>query len=158
MKPIHIAIVEDDADDRFFIKLAFEGITSDLRLTAFPSGVEFLDYLQKGRDLPEIILTDIRMPVVNGFDVIQYVKQDGKTQNIPVMVLSTSSSEEDVERAKKLGASGYFIKPTSLEAYHQITAKVIEAANSRFLAFYSRFVNLRDSIHNAFFQHGWTLG
>lgn len=126
MKPYHIALVEDDADDREFISLALQQTYPNMELDSFKTGTEFLNYLSTATTLPELVVTDIRMPIISGFEVIQKIKLREDSDKTTVVVLSTSGNEEDVERATNLGASAYYIKPCLLSDYCKITKEILE--------------------------------
>lgn len=92
----------------------------------YQSGSEFLKTLfQSQEQPPQLVVTDLRMPVVTGFDVIKRVRAEAKFREIPVIVLSTSGNADDIEHAMKLGASAYYVKPYSVEEYGDITDKII---------------------------------
>jgi CheY-like chemotaxis protein len=132
---LHIAVVEDDADDREFITSALRKYSDNLRISVFRSGSDFMHELNSHVCVPDLIVTDLRMPLMSGFEVINEVKQNMETRTIPVVVLSTSGNEEDINKAKKLGASGYYIKPFSIEEYFEITSNIISSFNKNALTF-----------------------
>jgi two-component system, response regulator len=129
---LSVSVVEDDPDDREFICAALEDTSSNLNIAAYKSGSEFLKYLSATSQPPQLVLTDIRMPVVSGFDVIRAVKSDARHKHIPVVVISTSANPEDMSAAKELGASGYYVKPFSMQEYSNITSKILSDLQDEF--------------------------
>jgi len=132
---VTIAFVEDDADDRFFICSALQEILPEADISAFSSATEFIHLLESGKVRPNVIVTDLRMPVMNGFDVLKRVSEDNVLHRIPVAVLSTSDNEDDVEKAMQMGAIGYYVKPVALEEYKAIFKKILETCDKPFLSF-----------------------
>lgn len=100
-------------DDKFLIKvyqLKFEKEGFLVRIAS--DGKEALDFLEKD-DMPDIILLDLMLPIVNGFEVLSAIKKKEKWKNIPVIILSNLGQVSDVEKAKSLGAIEYIIKSNS---------------------------------------------
>ena len=102
-----VLIVEDDADLREMMAqlLMLEGF----RTATASNGREALDYLRTGRS-PDIILLDLIMPKLQGFDVLRELKQDPTTSSIPVIILSNLGQEQDSKVATEMGAVDYWVK------------------------------------------------
>jgi CheY-like chemotaxis protein len=118
-----ILLAEDDENDVFFMQRALQkaGVSSQLQVVA--DGQQTIDYLQ-GKDkfadrdqhpLPSLLLLDLKMPFMNGFDVLAWMRSQANLQELPVVVLTSSNEERDRQRAKELGARGYFVKPPTRE-------------------------------------------
>ena len=118
MKKLSILVIENDPDEQIFIKEAFEETPYFNLLGLLHSGQELLSYLQtrEGR-LPDLILSELLMPVVDGFDVISLVKSDQQFVNIPVYIMSTTALEAIIEKCLDLGAAAYIEKPNLLLGY-----------------------------------------
>ena len=116
----HILLVEDDGflASIYAQKLELEGF--DVSLAT--NGEDGLRLATK--DIPDLILLDLVMPKLNGFEVLERLKQEDATKKIPVLVLTNLGQREDVERCMQLGAAGYVIKAHSLP--HETIAKVKE--------------------------------
>jgi DNA-binding response OmpR family regulator len=128
MKKLLIAVIEDDIDDRDFICSALNDKSNNVEIIAFPGGAEFFSFLKTNSTaLPDLVITDLRMPLISGFEVIRKMKAGDTTKNTTVVVLSTSSNNEDIEKAKDLGAAGYFVKPYNLKGYEDIKFKIMES-------------------------------
>jgi CheY-like chemotaxis protein len=129
-----ILVVEDSPEDRELIEWAFEECRDQVRLRCVRDGREALDYLfQEGeyRDpescpRPWLILLDLKLPRVDGFEVLERVRAAARIRTIPVVVFSGSDDEVDVRRAYELGANSYITKPESMEGYRSII-RVLEA-------------------------------
>ncbi|CAM3687445.1 Response regulator with CheY-like receiver domain and winged-helix DNA-binding domain protein [Deinococcus saxicola] len=117
-RPPMILLVEDDPNDVFMATLAFETTGVDLELTIAAHGGDALAYLQRSgpythrpAGFPNLILLDLNMPQMNGFELLRAMKQDGVLSRIPVVILTTSTSERDRETCTALGADGFLVKP-----------------------------------------------
>lgn len=116
MKSIHLLLVEDNEGDIFLTQEAFQERKLLNQLSVVKNGKEAVDFIfRQGRYLnaepPDLVLLDINLPIKNGHEVLQIIKSDKRTQHIPVIMLTTSSSKKDVDLAGKYKANGYLIKP-----------------------------------------------
>lgn len=122
-QPITILMAEDDADDRLMAQRALEDkrLVNDLRFVE--DGQELLDYLRREGDYtdpadaptPGVILLDLNMPRKDGREALAEIKADPALRCTPVVVLTTSRSEEDILRSYNLGVSSFITKPVSFE-------------------------------------------
>ena len=107
-----ILLVEDDTVDAKTIKRAFEDLKVRNKIIHVTNGEEALEYLQNSHNKkPRVILLDLNMPKMNGIEFLQAVKPDATLKQIPVVVLTTSSEEEDIVKSFNLGVAGYITKP-----------------------------------------------
>lgn len=116
--PIHIFIADDDADDRLLIQDAFLESEREVRLTFFEDGEAILEGLTGAlatRTLPQLVLLDLNMPGKDGREVISELKAAPALRHIPIIVLTTSNADEDIETCYGLGASSYIVKPVSYD-------------------------------------------
>lgn len=117
-------IIDDDSDDRFFFKeVITEIFISSICLEA-KSGTDALQQLRNAEHLPDYIFLDINMPRMNGSDCLKQLKEDANLKGIPVIMYSTSFTEESIKEFDKLGASSYLNKPTDMNS---LPALIIEA-------------------------------
>ena len=123
-QPITILMADDDADDRLFAKEALEEARLANDLHFVEDGEELMDYLHhRGRfaDLngcprPGLILLDLNMPRKDGREALKEIKSDPDLRRIPVVVLTTSKTEEDIYRTYDLGVNSFITKPVSFAA------------------------------------------
>ena len=130
--PVVILMADDDADDREMTREAFESshLANDLRFVA--DGVDLMDYLNRRgiysdpakSPRPGIILLDLNMPKKDGREALQEIKADPKLTDIPVIVLTTSKEEEDINRSYTLHANSYITKPVTFGALVNIVANL----------------------------------
>ncbi len=110
LKPI--LLVEDDDVDAMTVKRALGELKVSNKLVCRANGEEALAYLQEaGNEEPSIVLLDLNMPKMNGFEFLKVVKRDEKLRKIPIVVLTTSREQYDVTESLSQGAAGYMVKP-----------------------------------------------
>ena len=95
-KPV-LLYAEDDQDDFDFLKDALYQVTDKYELHHSHNGAEVLSYLESADKLPCLVVLDLNMPVMNGKEVLKWLKEHDQYKNIPVMIFTTSSREEDVK-------------------------------------------------------------
>ena len=122
---VEIILVEDNPDDAQLSMLALEESHIVNNIVHLKDGAEALDYLfcegtyanhpvSKG---PRVILLDLKMPKVNGLEVLRRLKSDDKTKKIPVVVFTSSDEDPDVKEAYKLGVNSYVVKPMNFDQF-----------------------------------------
>jgi CheY-like chemotaxis protein len=112
-KPI-LLLVEDADDDTFLFKRAFAKSGADFSISDARNGAEAIEFLKNAAQkdlLPKVVFLDLKMPVINGFEVLSWMKRQPFSENVPVIVVSGSAQDEDKLRAAELGAQGYLVKP-----------------------------------------------
>jgi CheY-like chemotaxis protein len=131
-KDFTVLLVEDDLNDIFFVKRAFKIAKIENPLQVVTDGLEAIQYLRgEGKyadraayPLPKLIVMDIKMPRKSGFDVLQWVKNDGPLRRIPVVIVSSSDNPADINHAYELGANAYMIKPMDLRAVEHLFSSI----------------------------------
>jgi len=111
--PITVLIIDDDEDDRFFMQNAFEADSSATQVQLAVDGQAGLDWLSAADDLPDVVLLDLNMPGLTGFEVLEQLKQSSRWRAMPVVILTTSNSPIDQQQARQLGATQFITKPTT---------------------------------------------
>ncbi|HYG34192.1 MAG TPA: response regulator [Clostridia bacterium] len=138
--PAHptVLYVEDEENDLLLMQMAFRKVGLDQALKAVGDGREAMDYLS-GRGaysdrtqhpLPQVILLDLNLPVISGFEVLGWLRRCPGLQDLPVVVFTSSSRAEDKQKAQELGANDYLEKPTSFHHFGQ----VVEGVRQKWLA------------------------
>lgn len=127
-KPL-ILVVEDSKPDKYLIEHALEESRVGAALHFVPCGAEATGWLEArlaaGEPLPRLVLLDLRLPDGDGVDWLTRYIANPALRAVPVVVFSGSNCEEDVQRAYRAGASGYFAKPVQLEAYLRIVSDLL---------------------------------
>jgi two-component system response regulator len=129
-KQFHILIVDDDHDDQLLIRETISRLNyPQLKVSSVFDGVEMLEYLYKTNSslqiTPDIILLDIAMPKMDGFQVLKKLKADPGFRKIPVFVISTSRNFDRIESAMELGASNFYSKPGYAKQYQELIAEIL---------------------------------
>jgi CheY-like chemotaxis protein len=127
-KTYNVLLVEDNPDHIELISAELMSSNKINKLFISYDGEEALDFLfctkkikEKKPEVLDFILLDLKMPKVNGFEVLKKVKKHPQFNQIPVIILTTSTSSEDMDRAKKSGAEGYIIKKFgSMQLFEEI--------------------------------------
>jgi CheY-like chemotaxis protein len=126
--PFTILVVEDNPEEVILLQRAFENAGMDLAVHFVVNGEEAIDYLS-GADRfrnrinfpePDLVIMDLKMPRKGGFEVLEWFRNLQESALIPIIVLTASNRESDVQRAYSLGASSYFIKPTSFNEFRDM--------------------------------------
>jgi two-component system response regulator len=120
-----ILLVEDSADDADLTVRALKKVNLANKLVHLEDGQEALDYLFgrgkfSGRDIssqPKVILLDIKMPRVDGIEVLRQIKANEITRMIPVVIMTSSSEEQDLIATYSLGVNSYVVKPVNFEGF-----------------------------------------
>jgi len=131
-RDLGLLIVDDDENDRFLLEHAFKNLNVGYRIQTLKSGGEALALLKgegiyadrKTFPFPSFILTDLKMPGGDGFEILSYLKAHPEILIVPVVMLSGSSDPDDVRRAYLLGASSFIVKPPSLDGLQSIVQKL----------------------------------
>ncbi len=129
MQPIHILLVEDNEGDIFLTTEAFENGKFYTELSVVRDGKAAIDFLKKEGNYakakePDLLLLDLNLPKRNGLEVLQFIKQDTKLMHIPVIILSTSSAERDINKCYENHANCYIIKPVEIENLFTVISKL----------------------------------
>ncbi|MCE3279182.1 MAG: two-component system response regulator [Bacteroidetes bacterium] len=117
--------VDDDKDERFFIKEAFMDFVDEEQLRFFTNGLEVIDALAEGKVMPDVIMMDLNMPLMNGREALEIIKKNPVWKDIPVVIFSTSNYELDVAKCMAAGAKKYICKPASMMEYPKIFNNLI---------------------------------
>lgn len=130
---LKIVIVDDSHDDHFFIKESLREF-KNISFVSFYNGAEFLDYLIEKRSetnetphLPDVVILDINMPKLTGFEVFEKIKEYRIDEDIKFFILTTSLAEKDLEQCHRLGIECHK-KPFSIEAFGILLQKIMANA------------------------------
>jgi len=129
MKDVEVLLVEDDPGDVELIREGLNGAKIFINLHVIDDGIKAMKYLRRegpyrAASKPDLIILDLNLPKKDGKDVLHEVKNDERLKSIPVVVLTTSASEEDVNRCYELGANCCITKPIGLEEFLKIVKSI----------------------------------
>jgi len=118
-----ILIADDEETDRLIWKLAFEKAGLPNPLVFVSNGQAAVNYLA-GHTPPAMCLLDLKMPLLDGFDVLVWIALNKELRKLPVFVFSSSAPDDDIQKAKHLGARDFFIKPHQLAEQVQLIKNI----------------------------------
>ncbi len=126
MKPIHILLVEDNEGDILMTIEAFEDSKIANTITVLRDGKAAIDYIDNMEvdTMPTLVLLDINLPKMSGHEVLRHIKRSEKHKQVPVIMLTTSSSERDILSAYKHYANCYITKPIDISEFMVAIAKI----------------------------------
>ena len=121
-------LVEDDTDDQELIMEALRAANVSNEMRLFRHGKELYDYLCSTEEKPLVILCDVNMPVMDGFQLREAIQNDHylRRKSIPFIFLSTDASPHAVERAYELTVQGFFKKPNSFNGFRDLLKLVVD--------------------------------
>jgi DNA-binding response OmpR family regulator len=128
---VHILLIEDDIDDIDFFRNALLENQVDFSLETLTKGDHITVYLKSGKELPDIIIMDLNLPKLHGREVLRRIRHEKKYRKVPLIVLTTSTLEEDRNFCLENGADKFVSKPTSPEGFNELIRIVLETARNR---------------------------
>ncbi|HXC04362.1 MAG TPA: response regulator [Bacteroidia bacterium] len=122
---LEILLIEDNPDDAALAIRALKKQGMANKLIHLKNGVEALDFIFGSGDKPKltrdnhprVILLDLKMPMVDGMEVLEKVKSDPETKSIPVVILTSSAEDPDIRKCYELGANSYIVKPVEFDNF-----------------------------------------
>jgi len=131
-KEIEILLVEDNASDAEMTIDALSQNNLANKLLHVKDGAEALDFIfaegnyadRQITDKPKVILLDLKMPKVNGIEVLQKIRSYERTKNIPVVVLTSSKEDPDIKKCYDLGVNSYVVKPVEFDAFQKAISEL----------------------------------
>jgi CheY-like chemotaxis protein len=126
-----VLVAEDDENDFFFLQRAVAKANAAVRLVHTINGAVAMLYLEENqRDVPILIVTDLKMPAVDGFSLLTWLRSNPRFANIPVLIWSASEQQKDRDRAQALDAQSYHEKGIAHEGLTTLVAQICAAALS----------------------------
>ncbi len=127
--PIEVLLVEDNPGDAELTRIALQDSKISVNLNIVEDGVEAMAFLRKQDNYarkphPDIVLLDLNLPRKDGREVLAEIKSDNNLKRIPVVVLTTSQSEEDILKAYNLAANCYITKPVDFDQFVKIVQSI----------------------------------
>jgi len=124
--PVRIVIVEDDMDDILLLNEIFSDTEYAKTISFFHNPEGVIPYFDSIADaeLPSVIISDLNMPKLTGFELLEVLKSTRRYQHIPVIICTTSNSEKDRQKAMALGARDFITKPVASSDYDKVVEKI----------------------------------
>jgi CheY-like chemotaxis protein len=122
-----ILVVEDSECCATTLEIALLGIIPHINVRLVPSASQALEVLEAGNCLVSVLITDLHLPSMDGFELIERVRAGSRTANLPIVVISGDSDQSTCERISRLGANAYFGKPYCTgQVCHKVEALLAE--------------------------------
>jgi CheY-like chemotaxis protein len=120
LDPMTILLVEDNPDDEALTVLALRmKVAANVEVAR--DGQEAIDYLvNDGNDLPRLVLLDLKLPRIDGLEVLRRIREDERTRLTPVVILTSSDAPDDIAASYRLGANGYVRKPVDFDEFSEV--------------------------------------
>lgn len=123
-QPIRLLLVEDDEHDIKITKRALAKAKSHFDMDVVRNGRECLDYLEAAQQMPDLILLDMNMPIMDGHETLAELKKHDEWKSLPVVVLTTSEADADIARAYTQQASCYIVKPVEFSKFENVVQTI----------------------------------
>lgn len=115
---LRVMLIDDDPGDRLLADIAFEKHDRLVEATLLSKGADALDAMRApGADLPDVVILDLNMPGMTGFEVIQEIRSDATLRHLPIVILSTSDHASDIALAYDLLVSSYLVKSQDFPSF-----------------------------------------
>jgi CheY-like chemotaxis protein len=117
VQELDILLVEDNPNDAELTQRALKKNDLGARVVVVRDGAEALEYLLSSRPKPKVIFLDLKLPKIDGIEVLRRARADDRTKSIPVVVLTSSQEERDIAESYKLGVNSYVVKPVEFDQF-----------------------------------------
>ena len=129
---VDVLLVEDNPDDAGLVLRELKKNHLGNNVIHLPDGAEAIDFIfgrgkyetRKVEDKPKLILLDLKMPKVDGLQVLRSIREDPRTKFIPVVVMTSSREEKDIVESYSLGVNAYVVKPVGFDAFTKAVAEL----------------------------------
>jgi CheY-like chemotaxis protein len=116
---VDIFLVEDNPNDAELTQRALKKSGLDPKVVIARDGAEALDYLLSNRPKPRVIFLDLKLPKIDGIEVLRRVRANDGARTLPIVVLTSSQEEKDIVECYKLGANSYVVKPVEFDKFYK---------------------------------------
>jgi two-component system, response regulator len=125
----NILVVEDDANDSFMLIRQIEKAQIDDHVTVIGDGKEAFEFLQKAEHLPLAVFLDLRLPGLNGLELLEKIRAEAALKGLPVIVMTGSINPQDENECMRLGVTAYLQKPISLTTFIKTVSHLFPEVN-----------------------------
>ena len=121
---VEILLVEDNANDRELILRALKKNNLVNRVVVAKDGAEALEFVFNAAEMPKVIFLDLKLPKVDGLEVLRRIRSDERTKFVPIVVLTSSREERDLVESYKLGVNSYVVKPVEFKHFVEAVSEL----------------------------------
>src|SRR6266487_838227 len=122
LQEVDILLVEDNPNDAELTQRALRKSDIGARLAIARDGAEALEYLLRPGSKPKVVFLDLKLPKIDGIEVLRRIRADARTRSIPVVVLTSSQEERDISECYGLGVNSYVVKPVEFDNFYKAVA------------------------------------
>lgn len=126
-----IVLVEDNPADAEILRIALAREDATIEITHLKAGAEAMDHLGAASVVPDLIILDLNLPEISGFDVLERIRSTDHLKSIPIVVMSGSGNPEEIGRCRRLGATSYIQKPSQLPEVFGVAQQLVTLLRSR---------------------------
>jgi len=119
IQEIDILLVEDNPNDAELTQRALKKSDIGARLAIARDGAEALEYLLSNRPKPKVVFLDLKLPKIDGIEVLRRVRSEERMRSLPIVVLTSSQEERDINECYKLGVNSYVVKPVEFDKFYK---------------------------------------
>jgi CheY-like chemotaxis protein len=130
MEMIKILLIEDDGDDIELLREAFDMNNINCHIDVVTEGDKAIPFLENAHDLPDVIVMDLNLPKLHGREILTQISASDLLASIPLVVLTTSSSQDDIKFSYAMGAKQYITKPNTIEGFNSTVQTIVSISNS----------------------------
>lgn len=116
---VDILLVEDNPNDAELAQRALKKVNLGGKIAIARDGAEAIDYLMGNGPKPKVVFLDLKLPKIDGIEVLRRTRADSRTRSIPVVVLTSSQEERDISECYKLGVNSYVVKPVEFDRFYK---------------------------------------
>ena len=116
---VDILLVEDNPNDAELTQRALKKVNLGAKIVVARDGAEAIEYLLGNRSKPKVVFLDLKLPKIDGIEVLRRTREDSRTRSIPVVVLTSSQEERDISECYKLGVNSYVVKPVEFDRFYK---------------------------------------
>jgi CheY-like chemotaxis protein len=129
MKKIKILLIEDDSDDIELLRETFDMNNVNYHMDVVKEGDLAIPFLQEAHELPDVIVMDLNLPKLHGREILTQIKASKTLSAIPVVVLTTSSMQDDINFSYSMGARKYITKPNTVDGFISTVNTIVSATD-----------------------------
>ena len=118
-EPVDILLVEDNPNDAELAQRALKKVNLGAHLAIVRDGAEALEYLLSSKPKPKVVFLDLKLPKIDGIEVLRRTRSDDRTRSVPVVILTSSQEERDVVECYRLGVNSYVVKPVEFDKFYK---------------------------------------
>jgi len=119
LEPIKILLIEDNPGDVELVKIGFREAKVANEIQVITDGQTAIDFFENDNDMPDVVLLDINLPKIDGFEILKFIRTKSIVPNLPVIILTSSETEFDINKSYASNANSFVSKPVDFDKFSQ---------------------------------------